>query len=319
VSLIRTATMDPGIIPPAAAIPGSEEIVTFNARTPQTQHFVVHGKPITLRHCATCNLYRPPRAVHCYVCDCCVEVMDHHCPWVGNCIGKRNYKWFSAFLYSATSLCVLVCGSCIHLIVVHTHEENDAHPNRSNASNFLHAIENPVACLLALYSFVAIFFVFGLCVFHAYLTAIGQTTNERLKRLFPFGSPHSRGAIVNFFSMFCSMEQVTNFKVWKQTDGTTHNEDGVVEHSLQHIGHVPQESAVDEPVQPAQRLVKGFPAVTLVDAEETHITYDDVQHNDLSGAATAHTVAGLPRGGPSHSSLHSTVSSIRIDTDSLYM
>ncbi|XP_058111442.1 protein S-acyltransferase 24-like [Magnolia sinica] len=60
--------------------------------------------------CATCKIVRPLRAKHCSTCDRCVEQFDHHCPWVSNCIGKRN-KWdFFMFLILEVSA-MLVTGA----------------------------------------------------------------------------------------------------------------------------------------------------------------------------------------------------------------
>ncbi|XP_078440232.1 putative protein S-acyltransferase 12 [Wolffia australiana] len=53
------------------------------------------------RYCTRCRNYKPPRCHHCSVCQQCVLKMDHHCIWVVNCVGARNYKSFCLFLMYA--------------------------------------------------------------------------------------------------------------------------------------------------------------------------------------------------------------------------
>ncbi|CAN1159352.1 Protein S-acyltransferase 24 [Linum perenne] len=67
--------------------------------------------------CPTCKIVRPLRAKHCSTCDRCVEQFDHHCPWVSNCIGKKN-KWdFFLFLVLEVSAMLITGGVALTRIV----------------------------------------------------------------------------------------------------------------------------------------------------------------------------------------------------------
>ena len=64
-------------------------------------------------------MYRPPRAHHCRICRRCIRRMDHHCPWINNCVGEWNQKYFLQFLFyvallSAYSIFLVVTSWYFH-------------------------------------------------------------------------------------------------------------------------------------------------------------------------------------------------------------
>lgn len=59
-----------------------------------------------LQFCGVCQGFKAPRSHHCRRCGRCVLKMDHHCPWINNCVGWGNHAHFTLFLFFATLGCM---------------------------------------------------------------------------------------------------------------------------------------------------------------------------------------------------------------------
>ncbi|CAN6381419.1 unnamed protein product [Urochloa humidicola] len=142
-------------------------------------------------------LYRPPRCSHCSVCNNCVDRFDHHCPWVGQCIGRRNYRFFFMFISSTTFLCLYVFTFCwVNLYL--TSRQRGVGLGRAVA-------DSPISGFLIAYTFVTAWFVGGLTAFHSYLVCTNQTTYENFRyRYEGKANPFNRGAAANVAEAFLS-------------------------------------------------------------------------------------------------------------------
>ncbi|XP_034284461.1 palmitoyltransferase ZDHHC14 isoform X1 [Pantherophis guttatus] len=184
-TLLRTSFSDPGVLPRATPeeaadlerqIGNTEDIANGSSAggyrpPPRTKEIIINGQAVKLKYCFTCKIFRPPRASHCSLCDNCVERFDHHCPWVGNCVGKRNYRFFYMFILSLSFLTVFIFAFVITHII-----------HRTQKTGFLTALkDSPASVLEAVVCFFSVWSIVGLSGFHTYLISSNQTTNEDIK------------------------------------------------------------------------------------------------------------------------------------------
>ncbi|CAH8660919.1 unnamed protein product [Schistosoma rodhaini] len=107
VSHFKAFSTDPGSIPIGAANQAF-------AKCLQQYSSYLSAPPI---RCTKCLTIKPIRAHHCRICQRCIRKMDHHCPWVNNCVGEGNQKYFVLFAFYICLMSFTAIGMCIYFLL----------------------------------------------------------------------------------------------------------------------------------------------------------------------------------------------------------
>ncbi|CAH1786469.1 unnamed protein product [Owenia fusiformis] len=160
--------------------------------------------------CSTCLIRRPLRSKHCSICNKCIARFDHHCPWVDNCIGERNHKYFLGylfFLFIALMYCMYGCASYWHFTCL-------AHSVDESYMVILGKIMScsPWVFWIAFNTGLHLFWIGALLGFQLYqIMWVGATTNEKMNmprykhfhtsKQGVYNSPFHRGVIQNLIDI----------------------------------------------------------------------------------------------------------------------
>jgi len=213
--LCATCCTDPGVVP-------RREVVLATRCGPELQAalgFDVLGgssdgkepqlnpklKTQGYRWCRTCRIVRPPRASHCSDCDNCVLRFDHHCPFVNNCVGQRNYHFFFGFITSVMILAMLVIPSVLTYFSALNQERTVDQMSRASTSMRVALYGLAIGGVLVIVASLLSLVLWG---YHVFLISTSKTTKEFQKSV-----PN-----VNEEPTLCAPRGPTLFDRWMKVD-----------------------------------------------------------------------------------------------------
>jgi hypothetical protein len=98
------------------------------------------------RYCEKCKEVKPLRTHHCSICNVCCFKMDHHCPWVNNCLGLENQRYFLLFIF------YLMIGSAWYLLTIMSIWDSYAYIEHHKDLSFLYLLNAALISALLMFN-----------------------------------------------------------------------------------------------------------------------------------------------------------------------
>ncbi|KAN0011984.1 hypothetical protein ACTFIU_000203 [Dictyostelium citrinum] len=144
------------------------------------------------RFCSQCCAFKPPRTHHCKQCKRCILKHDHHCPWIGNCTGFRNQKFFIQFLFyvviltSITIVTLTISGFYILNVNLNLNDSNSDKINNNNSNEIDFLVSSIAVTIMYIFNFSGVLPVLlgvsGLFFFQMEFLLGNYTPVERYER-----------------------------------------------------------------------------------------------------------------------------------------
>eukprot|EP00933_Yihiella_yeosuensis_P066610 TRINITY_DN7096_c0_g1_i1.p1 TRINITY_DN7096_c0_g1~~TRINITY_DN7096_c0_g1_i1.p1 ORF type:complete len:729 (-),score=92.15 TRINITY_DN7096_c0_g1_i1:219-2405(-) len=137
--------------------------------------------------CVVCRARRKMRSHHCKECGRCVDRLDHHCPWIDNCVGLGNQRSFYFFIV----LLLITIGSFYYGVVLYAFDTVFPQIAHGSLGELFRELTNgalgpelrPIIVICtAAFNLIWLAFVGALVARHTGYMAVNVTTYEVLVR-----------------------------------------------------------------------------------------------------------------------------------------
>eukprot|EP00826_Nyctotherus_ovalis_P007232 TRINITY_DN11794_c0_g1_i2.p1 TRINITY_DN11794_c0_g1~~TRINITY_DN11794_c0_g1_i2.p1 ORF type:complete len:300 (-),score=1.37 TRINITY_DN11794_c0_g1_i2:642-1541(-) len=173
--------------------------------------------------CRLCKTHVLERTKHCGTCNRCVEGFDHHCIWINNCVGRKNYRLFLFLILFVGVFCLLqLASSSIALATLHTRSHLLA--DFYNASELkMEILSYILLTICALTQIALTVFILQLGFLHCWLIKHDLTTYDyviyiRKKKKYPNTKLRIEGVRKNYKSNVIQETDKSEFKEQKSSN-----------------------------------------------------------------------------------------------------
>lgn len=192
-----------GLIDPGIMLKGNSDDIKNTKNENKEKEIKIRqlGYISTYKICRTCYIIRPLRGHHCNSCNNCIQRFDHHCPWIGTCVGLRNYSYFYFFVLLLNINQFFNIAICISHIVLNTKNHLKQENGFSTKKKYRYAFgENVMSLYIIIYVLITMIFTTELFFYHTKLVFNNLSTKFELKHYIqnPFGNIFARNKFWNF-------------------------------------------------------------------------------------------------------------------------
>jgi ribosomal protein L40E len=188
-STFSAGCKDPGILP--------KQFLTVFPRKKLQRKSMIRGHLFGIKYCTTCDVFRPPRTSHCKKCDNCVLRFDHHCDWIGTCVGKRNYKYFYLLIFILQIDEIYQIVLSIYVLKTQIKEKNKLEIILISIVILYDVLFSFIYCLFISFSFSFCFSMLGISKKNVLFARVKNKYLKFLKKFLSKGL--NPGIISNFF------------------------------------------------------------------------------------------------------------------------